>query len=86
MDDFLSSEIKKQIFEKIIEKVGKENMKCPMCKGRGFSIADGYFTDVLQSDMKTKERKKVLVTVGTICVNCGFVNKHVLGALKSSKK
>lgn len=86
-EEFLSEKEKKDIFNKIINKVGANNMQCPMCGNRGFSVADGYFTDLLQSGVgSSRYNKKSLITVGTICSKCGFVSKFVLGALNNSSK
>lgn len=75
------TELEKQL---IANKLTKEipDLKCPMCGNNNFIIADGYFTDVIQTDLQILQLDGTkLPTIPIICNKCGFVSSHALGIL-----
>jgi len=55
---------------------------CPMCGQNKFTMTDGYFMSIVQSDLKKLELGGVSIpTVSIICNNCGFVSQHAMGVL-----
>ena len=71
---------KDEIISKLTSRM--PNLHCPMCGKNHFTIMEGYFTSVLQSDLKNLQLTGVnMPTVALVCNNCGFVSSHSLGAL-----
>ena len=55
---------------------------CPMCGHNKFTIADGYFTPILQKDLTSyKLGGASIPSIIIICTNCGFMSQHALGVL-----
>ena len=76
----LTNEEKEEIRKKFVPKT--TNLSCPMCANKGFSMAEGYFMNIMQSNLTSLELGgQAVPTIGIICNNCGFVSQHALGAL-----
>ena len=76
----LNTEQKQKLVEEIKKKV--PNLTCPMCQNKNFVLADGYFNNTIQTDLKTFGIGGPSVpTIGIVCTNCGFVSQHALGVL-----
>ena len=55
---------------------------CPRCGHREFSVADGYFNHTLQDELKGLViGGKSIPCAIVICVHCGYLSQHALGAL-----
>jgi len=76
----LTREQKEKIKIELLKKL--PSLICPMCQGRGFTMADGYFLNSMQEDLTSIDLgEKAIPTIGVICKSCGFVSQHALGAL-----
>lgn len=77
----LSEEKKKQIVDRIYERMGPA--KCPMCNNTRFSLVNGYLTSNIQSDYRSIVigSGQLIPTVAIVCTRCGFVSEHAVGAL-----
>ncbi|UNU87930.1 hypothetical protein [Aeromonas dhakensis] len=79
------SENKKQeLIGKLNNKLSKNTtgLKCPMCSHAHFSIADAYLRNELQDDLKNVSLGGPFIpAVAIICMNCGFISQHAIGAL-----
>ena len=64
-----------------------QDILCPICHGKSFTIADGYALNQLQEDYQsfTMTGAKTIPSIYMICNNCGFMSQHALGALKIIK-
>lgn len=55
---------------------------CPRCGHREFTVADGYFNHTLQDELKgVVIGGKSIPCAIVICVYCGYLAQHALGAL-----
>lgn len=54
-----------------------------MCSNQGFSLAEGYFNNILNFDLKGGMvlGGPTIPTIALICNNCGFTSQHALGVL-----
>ena len=76
----LTNERKEEIKRVLVAKA--PNLTCPMCGSKGFSLADGYLMNTIQTDLKSIALGgQAIPSVGVICNNCGFISQHALGAL-----
>lgn len=70
--------------EKIIQKLREKNVNlgCPRCNNKNFTLVNGYFKQIIQNDLKnTALGGPSIPFVMTVCVNCGFISQHALGAI-----
>ena len=69
----------------IVDKLSEKGVRapCPMCGNKNFILADGYFTNTIQSNPKAGFilGGPSIPTIAIICSNCGFTSQHALGAL-----
>lgn len=57
-------------------------LECPMCHNKKFKLADGYFANVIQGELKSiKLDGKYIPSAAVVCDNCGFISFHALGSL-----
>jgi ribosomal protein S27AE len=76
----LSPEQRQKIVE--IFKQKGVTLKCPMCGNSKFILIDGYFTNLLQGDLKYYTIGGTSIpTIAATCSNCGFISQHSLGIL-----
>lgn len=76
----LSKELKTKITE--ILKRRDALTPCPRCGKTEFILADGLFTNILQTDLHSpKLYGRSLPTAIIICKNCGYVMQHAIGIL-----
>lgn len=77
----LSQEEKQEIVNRLNERI--HELTCPMCHQRGgFIIADGYFNNTMQDDIKKVHIGGTSIpTIAIVCNRCGFVSQHALGVL-----
>jgi ribosomal protein S27AE len=76
----LSENQKKKIIKALEARRATE--PCPRCGASNFTLADGYTTHPLQTELGS-------LTIGgpsipaalAICTNCGFLSQHALGVL-----
>lgn len=77
-------ELTKEEKKKIIDALSKKGVKviCPMCGNKHFILADGYFSNTLQQDIKNVSLGgSGIPTIPVVCSNCGFISQHALGVL-----
>ncbi len=77
-------EIPDEQAEKIIRALEERGVRrpCPRCGNTDFSLAGGYFTNVLTDDISTVQLSgQVIPTIAVICSRCGFFSQHALGTL-----
>lgn len=60
----------------------KAENACPRCGHTDFTVSDGYTSLFIGRDMNSLEigGRSIPVAI-VICLNCGFVSLHALGAL-----
>ena len=76
----IDSEQKKKIIA-ALEDAGAKR-PCPRCGSSHFSLVDGYFTSVVQEDVGSILLDgQNIPSVIVVCVQCGFLSQHALGAL-----
>jgi len=64
-----------------LEREGKK-MACPMCGHKHLGFADGAHINLLQDDIDALRLSgQNIPAVVIICVNCGFMSQHAIGAL-----
>lgn len=75
----MTEEQKKRVIETLNSRgIGKV---CPMCGQKGFSVAEGYLTDMLTDDYRLETGYRRIPSILLICNNCGFMSRHALGTL-----
>ena len=70
--------------EKIIKLLEEHGVKsiCPMCGNKQFQIVDGYFNQTIHETIPGVAITGATVpSIAIVCVNCGFISQHALGAL-----
>ncbi len=70
--------------EEIIKRLKERGVKlsCPMCGNNNFHLAEGYFNNTLQSDLKNFSLGGTgIPTAPIICTKCGFTSQHAIGVL-----
>lgn len=80
----MSENLPKETKEKIIKGLQAKGVKtiCPMCGHNHFVLADGYFNNTLQKDLKNISLGgSGIPTISIVCSNCGFISQHALGVL-----
>lgn len=82
----ISDEDKNKIISELSSHI--TNLRCPMCQGKNFVIADGYFNNMIQTNFSDGLviGGPSIPTIGIVCTNCGFVSQHALGILKLMPK
>ena len=76
----LSEELKVKITE--VLKSRNALSPCPRCGSSEFLLADGLFTNILQSDLNSpKLYGRALPTAVIVCKNCGYISQHAIGLL-----
>jgi hypothetical protein len=76
----LSQEKKQEIIRILNERI--QVLTCPMCHQHSFIIADGYFNNTIQDNLKSINLGgSSIPTIAIVCSHCGFVSQHALGAL-----
>ena len=82
----LNEKQKKELIDKLDERFKLSNrlLQCPMCTGKNFSIADGYFNNPLQNNLTSVSiGGPSIPTIGIVCTNCGFLSQHALGIINA---
>lgn len=70
-----------EVIARLEEKIGP-GLKCPMCGGKTFHLAQGYFINSVQKEMNSFQfGGESIPTVAVICGNCGFMSQHAIGIL-----
>lgn len=70
--------------EKIIKSLEEHGVKsiCPMCGNKQFQLVDGYLNQAIQETIPGVAIGGTTVpSVVIVCVYCGFISQHALGAL-----
>ena len=80
MDETNFEKNKEKIVSEITRKVN--NLKCPMCFSKSFTMTEGYFAHVLQNDLKNINiGGKSIPVVPIVCKNCGYILEFAAGVL-----
>ena len=59
-----------------------EKAVCPMCGHSNFTLADGYFANVLQPSLNSLQfGGQNIPCIAVVCTNCGLVTQHALGII-----
>lgn len=79
----LSQEEKNRIAERLNQRFAEHGVKCPMCGNNSFSLADGYFTNIIQDNFNNLVLGggPSIPAIPIICSKCGFISMHALGTL-----
>src|ERR1019366_5929354 len=78
--EVLSEEQRQRIVKKLSDV--KANNPCPRCNNSTFTLVDGFFSNVIQSNLSTMQLSGQNIPVAAvICTNCGYVAMHALGVL-----
>lgn len=78
----ISQEEKNRIAEVLNQRFVEHGVICPMCGNRSFSLADGYFTNVIQDNLGGLViGGPSIPAIPIICDKCGFISMHALGTL-----
>src|SRR4029077_9083265 len=75
---------KNEIVSRLTERLQKYGLppKCPMCGNQNFAIADAYFLNLLQPDLKSISLGgPTIPSIAIVCTNCGLISQHALGSL-----
>jgi hypothetical protein len=57
-------------------------LPCPRCASTEFTVADGYLNQTIQEQLRgVVLGGPSIPSALIICVNCGFMSQHALGAL-----
>lgn len=76
----IPDERKHEIVEALEERGAK--LPCPRCGNQSFTLLDGYFNQVLQTDLGgIILGGPSIPSVVVVCTRCGFLSQHALGAL-----
>lgn len=76
MDQAKRDEIAKRLTEK------GAVQPCPRCGHNQFTVIDGYFNHTVQQELKGLILGGQSIPCAiVICVNCGYLSQHALGAL-----
>jgi ribosomal protein S27AE len=70
--------------DKIIKALQERNanMPCPRCGNDAFTLLDGYFNQVIQSDPRgIVLGGRTIPSVVVACNKCGYLAQHALGVL-----
>lgn len=80
MDETNFEQNKQKIVMEITKKV--QDLKCPMCFSKNFTLTEGYFAHVLQNDLKNINiGGKNVPVVPIVCKNCGYILEFAAGVL-----
>lgn len=76
----LSEDKKHELIKTLSERLGQ--FECPMCHQRQFTVIDGYFVPSLLSEYSSPALSTSGIPMaGIVCIHCGFVSFHALGAI-----
>jgi predicted nucleic-acid-binding Zn-ribbon protein len=76
----LSEEQRRKIVETLDEKGA--NLPCPRCGNDNFALIDGYFNQIVQTELKGMVMEgPSLPSAIVVCNRCGYLNQHALGPL-----
>ncbi|MCL2103742.1 MAG: hypothetical protein FWH21_01590 [Kiritimatiellaeota bacterium] len=76
----LTEERKQEILVRLQERGVPQ--ACPMCKGKNWTLMEGYFNHPLQTQLGKLVLGKSVPSVVIICLHCGYISQHALGTLK----
>jgi len=80
----LSEDKKQEFIAALTEKIraNGQSEACPMCGNEKFLMVDACLVNVLQPDVKSVTLTGASIpTLAIICVNCGYLSQHAVGAL-----
>lgn len=78
----ISQEEKNRIAEILNKCFEGHGIRCPMCGNNSFSLADGYFSNVIQDNLGGLViGGPSIPAIPIICDKCGFISMHALGPL-----
>lgn len=70
-----------EVIARLQEKLGS-SVRCPMCGGTHFHLAEGYFINSVQKEMNSFQfGGESIPTIAVICGKCGFMSQHAIGIL-----
>ena len=70
-----------EVIARLEKKIGP-GLKCPMCGGNRFHLAQGYFINSVQREMNSFQLGgESIPTIAVICGNCGFMSQHAIGII-----
>ena len=63
------------------------SLRCPMCGGDDFEVADGFIRNGIQKELSSiVVGGRSIPTLPIVCKRCGFVSQHAIGVLGLLKK
>jgi len=76
----LTEERKQKIIQALKER--GVDRPCPRCGNANFTLVDGYFNQVLQTDLaQITLAGPTVPSIAVVCTRCGFISQHALGTL-----
>jgi ribosomal protein S27AE len=76
----LTQEQKDKIIKALVERGAK--LPCPRCGNDTFTLLDGYFNEIIQSEPKgIVLGGRTVPSIAVACNRCGFLSQHALGVL-----
>ena len=76
----LTQEQKDKIIKALVERGAK--LPCPRCGNDTFTLLDGYFNEIIQSEPKgIVLGGRTVPSIAVACNRCGYLSQHALGVL-----
>ncbi len=76
----LTQEQKDKIIKALTDRLAK--LPCPRCGNDTFTLLDGYFNQIIQTDLKgIVLGGRTIPSVVVACNRCGYLSQHALGIL-----
>jgi len=79
MED-LTQEQKDKIIKALTDRGAK--LPCPRCGNDSFTLLDGYFNQIIQTELKgIVLGGRAIPSIVVACNRCGYLSQHALGVL-----
>lgn len=83
----INEQKKREILDRLGQRINLSTLKCPMCDHNNFTIADGYVrNEILDDFTNITLGGPGIPSIPIICMNCGFISYHALGVLELLNK
>jgi hypothetical protein len=83
----INEQKKREILDRLGQRINLSTLKCPMCGQSKFTIADGYVRNEILDDFNNLTIGGTgIPSIPIICMHCGFISYHALGVLELLNK